>query len=95
MVDGHDVRLVQPPGGSCLPKQPLAKHLIPRILGPEQLERHHTVHHGVFGLLHLAEPTLAQQPFQPVVTEPRTRPQTRTNDAIGRLIHNTITPSAT
>src|ERR1700756_2991626 len=70
------MRLMQAASGRRLPKKPLPKLLILRVVGPEQLKRHHTIHHGIFGLPHVAEPTLAEQPLKAVVTESRTRSQT-------------------
>ena len=89
------MRLMQAASGTRLPKKPLPKLLVLRVVRPEQLQRHHTIHHGVFGLPHVAEPTLAQQPLQPVVPEPRTRSQT-TQAIRGRrlLLHYTRPHSA-
>ena len=73
VVDGHDVRLVRPPGSVRLPEQPLPEAFVIRVVRLQQLNCHYAIHHGVFGHPHLTEPTLTQQPLQPVVAESRTR----------------------
>src|SRR6202011_2018634 len=94
VVYGHYVRLVQPSGGSRLAKEPLAKLLILRVLGPKQLQGHHTIHHSVFGFPHLAESTAPEQPPERVVPKPRTRLQTPRAIKGLRLVHYTLTTSA-
>ena len=72
IVDGDDVRVVQPGGGVRLPAEPLGEAGVLGQVRRKHLDRHDSVGRGVVGAPYFADAAAAQQLHQPVV--PKRRP---------------------
>ena len=72
IVDGDDVRVVQPGSGVRLPAEPLGEAGVLGQVRRKHLDRHDSVGRGVVGAPYFADAAAAQQLHQPVA--PKRRP---------------------
>lgn len=75
VVDGHHVRFLQPAGDAGFAFHPLAKHRVLAEFRGHQLDGDGPLLDGVLGLVDLAHPAPAQQPFEVVGPKHRAHPR--------------------